>query len=172
MNFDLAEKFFRWRYFIPKGFLFLHQFHQFPEKYLCRPSCFKDSGSQSGKKFLISTTVKFPISNLNHDLQNISNWKQRTKFYTSMIFSNQWVTKQVHLPHLMLLLLPILIFWYFDISLITVLTFHKNVSSIRVSKLHTCVLSIIFFSVSKPKSNIKIFIENQLAIKTNQLTDL
>ena len=65
---------------------------------------------------------------------------------------------------------------YFDIltfSLITVLAFHKDVSSIRISKLHTCVLFIIFFSVSKPKSDLidKIFIENQLAIKTNQLTD-
>ena len=63
---------------------------------------------------------------------------------------------------------------YFDIltfSLITVLAFHKDVSSIRISKLHTFVLFIIFFSVSKPRSDLidKIFIKNQLAIKTNQL---
>ena len=38
-------------------------------KYLCGPCCFKNSGSQSGKKFLISNTVKFPVKNLNHDLQ-------------------------------------------------------------------------------------------------------
>ena len=69
------KKFLRWRYFVPKALLFFHQFHQFPEKYLCGPSCFKNSGSQSGKKILISTTVKFPIRNLNNDLQNISNWK-------------------------------------------------------------------------------------------------
>ena len=55
------KKFLRWRYFIPKALFFFHQFHQFPEKYLWRPSCFKNSGSQSGKKFLISTMVKSPI---------------------------------------------------------------------------------------------------------------
>ena len=93
-----------------------------------------------------------------------------------MIFLNQKVTTQVQLPHLMLLLLVILILCYFDIltfSLITVLAFHKDVSSIRISKLHTCVLFIMLFSVSKPKSDLidKIFIENQLAIKTNQLTE-
>ena len=65
---------------------------------------------------------------------------------------------------------------YFDIltfSLITVLAFHKDVSSIQISKLHTWVLFIIFFPVSKPKSDLidKIFIEYKLAIKTNQLTD-
>ena len=27
------------------------------------------------KKFLISTTVKFPSRNLNHDIQNFSNWQ-------------------------------------------------------------------------------------------------
>ena len=64
----------------------------------------------------------------------------------------------------------------FDIlifSLITVLAFHKDVSSILISTLQTCVFFIIFFSVSKPKCNIseKILIENQLAIKTNQPTD-
>ena len=67
------KKFLRCRYFVPKALLFFHQFHKFPEKYLCGPSCFKNSGSQSGKKILISTTVKFPIRNLNNDLQNISN---------------------------------------------------------------------------------------------------
>ena len=66
---------------------------------------------------------------------------------------------------------------YFDIltfCLITALAFQKdNVSSIRISTLHTCVLFINFFSVSNQKSDLsdKIFIENQLAIKTNQLTD-
>ena len=93
-----------------------------------------------------------------------------------MIFWNQWVTTQVQLPHLMLLLLATLISCFFDIltsCLITVFTVHKDVSSIRVSNLHTCVFFVIFFSVSKPKSDLidKIFIENKLAIKTNQLTD-
>ena len=48
------------------------------------------------------------------------------------------------------------------------LAFHKDVSSIRISKLLTCVLFINFFSVSKPKSDLidKICIENQLAVKT------
>ena len=64
---------------------------------------------------------------------------------------------------------------YFDIltfSLVTVLAFHKDVPSIRISKLYTCVLFIIFFSVSKLKSDLieKIFIQNQQAIKTNQST--
>ena len=73
----------------------------------------------------------------------------------------------------MLLLLAILIFDILTFSLITALAFHRDVSSIRFSKLHTCVL-FIFFSVSKPKSDLidNIFIANQLAIKTNQLTDL
>ena len=94
-----------------------------------------------------------------------------------MIFWNQWVTTQVQLSHLMLLLLATLISCYFDIltsCLITVFTFHKDVSSIRVFNLYTCVFFVIFFfSVSKPKSDLidKIFIENKLAIKTNQLTD-
>ena len=92
-----------------------------------------------------------------------------------MIFLNQKVATQDQLPHLMLLLLVILILCYFDIltfCLITLLAFHKNVSSIRISKLHTCVLFIIFFSVSKLKSDLigKLFIENQQAIKTNQST--
>ena len=54
---------------------------------------------------------------------------------------------------------------YFDILIFTL--FHKDVSSIRTSKLHSCVLFIIFFPVSKPKSDLidKIFIENQLVIK-------
>ena len=69
--------------------------------------------------------------------------------------------------------LNVLIFLIF--SLITTFTFNKyNVSSIRISTLHTYILFIIFFSVSKLKDNLsdKVFIiENQLPIKTNQLTD-
>ena len=64
----------------------------------------------------------------------------------------------------------IFIFWYFDIFFRNDLALHKDVSSIRISTLHTCVLLIIFFSLSKPKSDHlidKIFIESQLAIKTN-----
>ena len=39
--------------------------------------------------------------------------------------------------------------------------------------LRTYILLIVFFSVSKPKGDLsdKIFIENQLVIKTNQITD-
>ena len=33
------------------------------------PNSFKNSGSQSEKKILSSTTIKFQIRNLNHDLQ-------------------------------------------------------------------------------------------------------
>ena len=69
------KKFLQWRYLIPKALLFFDQFHQFSEKYQYAPSCFKNSGFQSGKKFLISTTIKFPIRDLNYDLQNVSNWK-------------------------------------------------------------------------------------------------
>ena len=80
--------------------------------------------------------------------------------------------KQFQLSHLMLLLLAILMFWYFDIFFNNCPRFSPRfeVSSIRISKLHTCVLSTIFFPVSKPKSDLinEIFIENQLAIKTNQ----
>ena len=78
----------------------------------------------------------------------------------------------------MLLLLTVLIFWYFNIltfSAIAILAFDKdNVSSIQISTLHTCVLFMtFFFFVSKPKGDLsdKIFIENQLVIKANQLTD-
>ena len=60
---------------LSKALSFLNQFHQFPEKYLCGSSCFKNSSSQLGKKFLIRATIKFSIRNLNNDLQNISNWK-------------------------------------------------------------------------------------------------
>ena len=65
-----------------------------------------------------------------------------------MIFWNQWVTTQGQLPHLMLLLLATLISCYFDIltsCLITVFTSHKDVSSIRVFNLYTCVFFVIFF---------------------------
>ena len=86
---------------------------------------------------------------------------------------NQLVTMQVQLLHLMLLLLAFLYFDILTFSLITALTFHKDVPSIQILKLHTCILFIIFFSVSKPKSDLidKIFIENQLVIKINQLAD-
>ena len=50
--------------------------------------------------------------------------------------------------HLMLLLLATLMSCYFDILAfcsITALTFHKDVSSIRISKLHTCVFFVMFF---------------------------
>ena len=42
------KKFLQWSYFIPKALSFLHQFHHFPDEYLCGSSCFKTSGSQSG----------------------------------------------------------------------------------------------------------------------------
>ena len=35
------KKFLWWSYFIPKALSFFHQFHQFPEKYLCGSSCVK-----------------------------------------------------------------------------------------------------------------------------------
>ena len=69
-------------------------------------------------------------------------------------FLEPGVTTQVQLPHLMLLLLATLISCYFDIltsCLITVFTFHKDVSSIRVSKLHTCVFFVILFFGVKAK---------------------
>ena len=56
----------------------------------------------------------------------------------------------------------------------TALAFNKdNVSSNRFSTLHTYILFIIFYCVSIPKGDLsdKIFIEKQLVIKTNQLTD-
>ena len=55
----------------------------------------------------------------------------------------------------------------------TALAFNKDVSSNRFSTLHTYILFIIFYSVSIPKGDLsdKIFIEKQLVIKTNQLTD-
>ena len=68
--------------------------------------------------------------------------------------------------------LNVLIFLIF--SLITIFTFNKYASSIRIFTLHTYILFFIFFSVSKLKDNLsdKVFIiENQLLIKTNQLTD-
>ena len=54
-------------------------------------------------------------------------------------------------------------------SLITLLV-NVNVSSIPISTFCTCVLYTTFFAVLKPKedSSIKIFIENQRPVKTNQ----
>ena len=116
--------------------------------------------------------------------QEFRSWS--TKYLKLKIKNKSWYihdifepvsSTQVQLPLLMLLLLAILIFWYFDIltfSSITVVAIHKDVSSIRIFKLHTCVLFIIIpFLLPKAKTDLinKIFIENQLAIKTNQLTD-
>ena len=68
----------------------------------------------------------------------------------------------------------ILLFWYFDILFNNCLHFSQRCffnSSFQFA--HMRFLCHIFFSVSKPKSDLidKIFIENKLAIKTNQLTD-
>ena len=74
----------------------------------------------------------------------------------------------------MLPLLSILVFWYFDIFFSNYSHFQKvNVPSVRISTFHTSVLFIIFFSVSEPQDDISdnVLIENQLFIKTNQLTD-
>ena len=62
-------------FFISKAPLFFHQFHQFSETCLCRPICFKNLSSQSGKKFLISTMVKFPIR-LIYKVSQTENKKQ------------------------------------------------------------------------------------------------
>ena len=116
--------------------------------------------------------------------QEFRSWS--TKYLKLKIKNKSWYihdifepvsSTQVQLSLLMLLSLAILIFWYFDIltfSSITVVAIHKDVSSIRIFKLHTCVLFIIIpFLLPKAKTDLinKIFIENQLAIKTNQLTD-
>ena len=166
------KKLLQWRFFIAKALSFLHQFHQFPEKYLCEPSCFKNSGSQSGRKFLINTTVKFQVRNLNM-IYKISQTENKEQKMIHPWFFQTSNSTQVCLSHLMLLLLAILIFDILTLSLVTVLAFHKDVYSILIFMLHTCVLFFIFFSVSKPKSDLtdKIFIKNQIAIKTNQ-TDL
>ena len=71
----------------------------------------------------------------------------------------------------------IVCFWYFDNNVLSLITFDinkVNVSSISFSTLHKCVLCAIFFFLWKPKvdSNIKIFIENQLPVKTNQIYGL
>ena len=54
-----------------------------------------------------------------------------------------------------------------------VIAYFNKVFSIWISTLHTYILFIIFFSVSMRKDDLndKIFIENQLATKTNQLTE-
>ena len=66
-----------------------------------------------------------------------------------------------------------LLFWYFDILFNNCPHFSQGCffnSNFQVA--HICFLCHIFFSVSKPKSDLtdKIFIENQLEIKTSQLT--
>ena len=68
----------------------------------------------------------------------------------------------------------ILLFWYFDILFNNCLHCSQRCffnSSFQFA--HMRFLCHIFFSVSKLKSDLidKIFIENKLAIKTNQLTD-
>ena len=107
------KKLLQWRFFIAKALSFLHQFHQFPEKYLCEPSCFKNLGSQSGRKFLINTTVKFQVRNLNM-IYKISQTENKEQKMIHPWFFQTSNSTQVCLSHLMLLLLAILIFWYFD----------------------------------------------------------
>ena len=168
--------FLRWSYFIPKALSFLHQFHQFPSKYLCRPSCFKTSGSQSGKKIPNQHYSKIPEQEFESWYTKFLELTTKDKIWYIHDFFKAVGNNAGSSSYLMLLLLAILIFWYFDIltfSLVTALAFNKDVSSIRIYTSHTFVISIIFFSVPKPKGDLsdKIFIENQLAIKTNQFTD-
>ena len=76
----------------------------------------------------------------------------------------------------MLLLLAVLIFWYFDILFNNYSRFLQETVFPQFEFLRCthAFFSSYFFSVSNRKSNLcdKITIENQLAIKTNQLTDL
>ena len=67
----------------------------------------------------------------------------------------------------------ILLFWYFDILFNNCPHFSQRcLFNSNFQVVHMCFLCHIFFSVSKPKSDVtdKFFIENQLAIKANQLT--
>ena len=168
------KKFLRWRYFIPKVFLFFHQFHKSTEKYLCGLSCFKNSGSQAGKKNSNQHYGKIPD-------KKFKSWS--TKYLELKIKNKSWYIHDFFEPvsynasstspfnAIVIGYFDILIFWFLTFSLITVLAFHKDVSSIRISKLHTCVIFIIFFPVSKPKSDL---IDKNLYWKStshlNQLT--
>ena len=108
------KKFLRWRYFVTKALFFFHEFHKFPEKYLCQPNCFKKSASQSEKRILISTTVKLPIRNLNHHLQNISNWKLGIHLWFFGTWSNN-ASSTSPFNATFIGYFDILLFWYFDI---------------------------------------------------------
>ena len=103
------KKFLRWRSFIPKAPV-LHQFHQFYDKYLCGPSCFKSSGSQSGKN---------SWSALQHNFrQEFKSWFTK---YLNLIITNK--SRYIHdffesmnnnaSSSAVIAYLNILIFWHF-----------------------------------------------------------
>ena len=143
------KKFLWWRYFISKAHSVLLQLHQFPNRYLCRPSCFKNSVSQSGKKIPGQHYSKFSE-------QDFKSWS--TKYLKLIIKKESW---HIHnffesVKNNTSLSSPFnaAVIGYFDFlifCLITALAFLKgNVSSMRISMLHTCVLFIFLFCV-KPK---------------------
>ena len=123
---------------------FLHQFHQLREKYLCGPSCFKNSGSQSEKTIPDQQHSKIPH-------REFKSWSTiylkpiitDKKLYIHDFFEPVSNNASWSSPF------TAAVVGYFDILtffLITTLAVHKdNVSSIPISTLHTCVLFIICF---------------------------
>ena len=114
----LTEFWLNWKNCSSEDSLLLKHFHfciNFTNslKNICEPSCFKNSGSQSGRKFLINTTVKFQVRNLNM-IYKISQTENKEQKMIHPWFFQTSNSTQVCLSHLMLLLLAILIFWYFD----------------------------------------------------------
>ena len=82
------EKFLWWKWLIPKAPV-LHQFHQFPDKYMCGPSCFKNSGSQSGKNFPDQHYSNIPDQEFKSWSTKYLNLIIKAKVDTFMTFSNQ-----------------------------------------------------------------------------------
>ena len=104
------KKFLRWKCFITKAPV-LHQFHQFPDKYLCGSSCFKNPSSQSGKKIPDLDYSKIPD-------QEFKSWS--TKYLNLIIKSKIWYIHDFFEPtnnnassSAVIAYLNILIFWPF-----------------------------------------------------------
>ena len=100
------KKFLRWRYFVPEKLSFLHQFHQFPDKCLCGPNCFKHSGSPIRKKASNQHCSKIPY-------QEFKSWS--TKHLKLIMKNRSWYIHDFFEPVInnASSSLNILIFWYF-----------------------------------------------------------
>ena len=151
----------------------------FSQEFVCRPNWFTISDSQSRRKFMIGIPVKFPIRNFVPNQWNVStDNKIRHLVDFLMAVGNNirelfLIFDSLYWPFNAAFIACFLYFNNSIFSVSTPLAFdNDNVSLIEIFRSHNWVpFAIFFFSASKLKVNsyIKIFIENQLPVNSNQI---